>query len=352
VISSQWISSGGNIYFSAGNVGIGTANPAGKLHVNDPASSNALLMVTPMTGSNGDSASLLLAEDNDGTFGMYWMYDGVGNQLELWGKLGTAKYGPHMLVNRLDGDIAFGSVFAPGYKLSVNGSALFALAGINADNSSPHASAMLDVKSTTKGFLPPRMTTAQRDAIPSPAAGLTIYNTSTNGNETYNGSSWASNTHYIGESYGGGIVFYVYDNGQHGLIAATADRSTAIRWYNGTLRVTGSAGDGLNAGAMNTAMIVATQMADDQSGDFAAKICAEYSVLAGGVTYGDWYFPSKYELNLLYLQKNVVGGFANAGYWSSLESNSSSAWIQYFHDGSQYDLNKGSTAYVRPVRAF
>lgn len=42
------------------------------------------------------------------------------------------------------------------------------------------ASAICEFSSTTKGFLPPRMTTVQRDAISSPAAGLIIYNTSTN----------------------------------------------------------------------------------------------------------------------------------------------------------------------------
>ena len=44
----------------------------------------------------------------------------------------------------------------------------------------PAESAQLDVSSTTKGFLPPRMTTAQRNAIASPAIGLVIYNTTTN----------------------------------------------------------------------------------------------------------------------------------------------------------------------------
>jgi hypothetical protein len=211
---------------------------------------------------------------------------------------------------------------------------------------------MLDVKSTNKGFLPPRMTTALRDAISQPAAGLTIYNTSKNCNETYNGSSWVSNTHYIGESYGGGIVFYVYDNGQHGLIAATADQITNIEWYNGTYRITGTAGDGLNAGAMNTALIVATQMADGQGGNFAAKVCADYSVSVGGITYGDWYLPSKYELNLLYQQKVVVGGFTNINYWSSCENDATIAWFQSFDTGVQAFGYKYYTAYVRAIRAF
>jgi hypothetical protein len=158
--------------------------------------------------------------------------------------------------------------------------------------------------------------------------------------------------HYIGENYGGGIVFYVNDNGQHGLIAATADQSTGIKWYNGINRYTGTTGDGLYAGSMNTAMIVATQMADNQTGNFAAKDCADYSVTVGGLTYGDWYIPSKYELNLLYLQKIMVGGFSSAEYWSSTEGSDDGAWVQVFSNGSQYNGSKFGAYYVRAIRAF
>lgn len=55
-----------------------------------------------------------------------------------------------------------------------------------------NAAAILDTASTTKGFLPPRMTTAQRDAISTPPAGLVIYNTSTNVLNFYNGSAWGA----------------------------------------------------------------------------------------------------------------------------------------------------------------
>jgi len=48
--------------------------------------------------------------------------------------------------------------------------------GVNETGADPHPSAMLDVNSNSKGLLPPRMTTAQRDAISSPAEGLQIYN--------------------------------------------------------------------------------------------------------------------------------------------------------------------------------
>jgi len=155
----------------------------------------------------------------------------------------------------------------------------------------------------------------------------------------------------IGDSYQGGIIFWLDTTGQHGLIAATADQNTG-KWYNGTYRYTGTNGDGLYAGKMNTAMIIATQMADNQTGNFAAKVCADYSVTVGGVTYGDWYLPSKYELNLLYLQKTVVGGFANYFYWSSSEYDNGNAWIKYFTNGYQTNYGKNYTLYVRAVRAF
>jgi hypothetical protein len=51
-------------------------------------------------------------------------------------------------------------------------------------------SAVLEVESTTKGFLPPRMTTVQRDAITPPPAGLTVYNITTNTLQIYNGTAW------------------------------------------------------------------------------------------------------------------------------------------------------------------
>jgi hypothetical protein len=55
----------------------------------------------------------------------------------------------------------------------------------------PHASAKLDITSVDKGFLPPRMTASQRNNIPSPAAGLMVYQTDgTSGLYYYNGTAW------------------------------------------------------------------------------------------------------------------------------------------------------------------
>ncbi len=81
-------------------------------------------------------------------------------------------------------------------------SALFAQVGINADNSTPDNSAMLDVKSTGKGLLPPRMTTTQMNGITSPATGLMIYNTTLHSICWFNGNSWEIAPNFDGRSCG------------------------------------------------------------------------------------------------------------------------------------------------------
>tara|TARA_R110000868_G_C10606854_1_gene741026 strand:- start:247 stop:627 length:381 start_codon:yes stop_codon:yes gene_type:complete len=63
-----------------------------------------------------------------------------------------------------------------------------------------------------------------------------------------------------------------------------------------------------------------------------------------------WRLPTKEELNIIYENKNVVGGFANDYYWSSTEYDSNYAWFQNFNYGFQYNSNKNYTFYVRAVR--
>src|SRR5688572_21960379 len=77
--------------------------------------------------------------------------------------------------------------FLPGSAIRVHGQSL----AINTDGSSADASAMLDVKSTNRGLLIPRMTSAQRTAIISPATGLQVYDTDLNLLYFYNGAAWA-----------------------------------------------------------------------------------------------------------------------------------------------------------------
>ena len=69
-----------------------------------------------------------------------------------------------------------------------------AFSQVGIGTATPAASAKLDVTSTSQGFLPPRMTTVQRDAISSPAEGLVIYNTTTKGLEFKSSTGWVSLT--------------------------------------------------------------------------------------------------------------------------------------------------------------
>jgi hypothetical protein len=65
-------------------------------------------------------------------------------------------------------------------------------AQVGIGTTTPAPSSVLDLTSTTTGFLPPRLTTAQRDLITPPAEGLTIYNSNTKRPEIFNGTDWIS----------------------------------------------------------------------------------------------------------------------------------------------------------------
>ena len=273
----------------------------------------------------------------------------IGKKISLYpgtnGDVGFGVYGNELRIHSdySGADITFGydtynSPFKENVRFTGHGE-------VGIGTTAPDLSAKLDVTSTTQGFLPPRMTIAQRDAIVSPATGLTIYNSSINAFQVYNGTAWYSTVHYIGEHYGGGIVFYVYDNGQHGLIAAAVDQSTGIQWYNGTFMTCNASRTGINGGLTNTNCILLTQ----GDGSYAATTAMLYT--GGG--FSDWYLPSKDELNFLYHQKSVVGGFGvNSWYWSSTDYNINYACIQNFNNGNQGGSLKSDILYVRAVRAF
>lgn len=161
-------------------------------------------------------------------------------------------------------------------------------------------------------------------------------------------------TYAIGDTYCGGIVFYVYDGGRHGLIASTTNQGR-IRFWGGVFTNTMSRADGVGAGKVNTALIIASQGIGDGA-TYAARVCNEYSVTVDGVKYAEWYLPSQFELNLLYIQRNVVGNIVGDNYWSSTEWGLNDTWNQYFGSGggsgSVACYTKSYTNYIRPIRSF
>jgi hypothetical protein len=154
--------------------------------------------------------------------------------------------------------------------------------------------------------------------------------------------SFSTSALSIGDSYGGGIVFYL--NGQHGLIASTNDQGTGNEWGCQGTTISGADGTTTGTGNQNTIDIES----GCSSNNTAADLCSNL-ILNG---YDDWFLPSKDELNLMYTNRLVIGGFTNNKYWSSSEFDSNTAWSQNFTDGTQNSENKSGTNYIRAIRAF
>ena len=149
----------------------------------------------------------------------------------------------------------------------------------------------------------------------------------------------------IGQSYGGGIIFYLDSTRQHGFIAAKQDQSTGIAWDKGNHFLIGATGKSLGTGKKNTNKIV---NALGTTGSYAALLCKKFT--GGGHT--DWFLPSKAELNRMYNKRAVIPGLAATNYWSSSEVDAENAWDQEFGGGFQFSDFKGFTLRVRAIRAF
>jgi hypothetical protein len=139
-----------------------------------------------------------------------------------------------------------------GSKWTNNGADIYFNTGsIGVGTTTPNASALLDVASTTKGVLLPRMTTVERDAIATPANGLQIYNTTTSALNYYNGSSWqalgvaGSGLGSLGGQTGSSQTFAAGATGTAPAIASAGDVHT--------LNVPLASGAGVTSGTISKA---------------------------------------------------------------------------------------------------
>lgn len=164
----------------------------------------------------------------------------------------------------------------------------------------------------------------------------------------------------VGLAYQGGKVFYVFTSSDpgyiagetHGLIAAvnlvSPSNTLGVKW-SGSNVVTGATANAYGAGANNTVLIL-----QNDSNAIAAKLSSDLSVTSDGVTYDDWYLPSKIELQKLYtVYKQINNGWPNHSYWSSTEENDINAAMIRFYDGAYFTGWKTSNeAHVTAIRKF
>jgi hypothetical protein len=162
------------------------ATPTAKLEIKGSGSTSA---TTSFLVQNSAGTTLLNAKDNGTTelrtlegitnlaiFDFEGWYPTVNNKsVNLYGDGGASS------AIRVTG-----STYSSGAsQIQIKGATSIS-SGVN----QPDASAQLDVASTTKGFLPPRMTNAQKNAIASPAEGLIVHDTTNNGVAYYDGTTW------------------------------------------------------------------------------------------------------------------------------------------------------------------
>lgn len=115
----------------------------------------------------------------------------------------------------------------------------------------------------------------------------------------------------------GGYVFYVTPDGKHGLVAALQDQSSGVSQYA------------------------------------ADNVCNDSTMHdANGRKFLDWRLPTRRELNMMWTQRTVIGGFTTGVYWSSTQFDFNDGWRQNFATGSQSDSHKNYQYRVRCVRVF
>lgn len=158
----------------------------------------------------------------------------------------------------------------------------------------------------------------------------------------------------IGDFHQGGIIFYIDHTNEHGLIAAMEDQNSGAIWGCPVLTESIAKQRDIGYGSMNTTAIV-NNCSEDNT---AAKIC-DVLVIDG---YDDWFLPTVHELELLYYNRDLVGGFTNTNYSSATESkNNGDNYIYVFtidfgpnpvHADRQDDILKTVPLPVRAIRKF
>jgi len=178
-------------------LGVGETTPTGRVHIKGEGSTSATtsLLVQNSAGTNMlfvtdnkiVNARELLRVNHNSNSSRYtqlaWgsiVANDTGTELSIYG----GGYSSAIFLNGSTKSTAAGAT-------GIQSTGVLIAASVSQNSFDPEDSAQLQVDSTTKGFLPPRMTNTQRNAI-EPTAGLIVYNTTDNTLNYYNGTNWTS----------------------------------------------------------------------------------------------------------------------------------------------------------------
>jgi hypothetical protein len=156
---------------AAANVGIGTTSPGGRLESRSTSSgavTASMILSNPVANAAGTGTEL-----------RFYVNDG-----------GSDRYAGIRSVQDIAGNVADLRFLTSNSDIPVERMRIARGGEVGIGTASPNAAALLDVTSTTRGFLPPRMTTAERDGIGSPPNGLMLYNSSTNKLQVRAAGAW------------------------------------------------------------------------------------------------------------------------------------------------------------------
>ena len=148
----------------------------------------------------------------------------------------------------------------------------------------------------------------------------------------------------IGQLYQGGVIAYIDSTHLHGIISTISDQEHGAEWGCQGMQVSGASGITIGTGGQNTIDIETSCPSFGTAADLCSGLISE--------GYNDWYLPSKDELNQLYINRDIIGGFSTDIYWSSSEHNNTNSWAQMFSSGEQQPAFKSHKNSVRAVRSF
>jgi hypothetical protein len=166
----------------------------------------------------------------------------------------------------------------------------------------------------------------------------------------------------VGDIYMGGVIFYIDQSGEHGLIVHPRN-SPQNQFSYGGYKVQSKNTHGLYGGELSSHLILSFSIQNGYvpSNTAAFTAMSAYTNATGGLNVNGWYLPTVHELKQLSIVKDIVNTtltimnsdtISNDAYWSSTENNINDAYKVRMNDGGILSTPKTQMGLIRAVRSF